>query len=195
MKECAVIPIAAVALLVGAFAPLSLQTETRVDKTGAARSTSVAKQKGSLNAQDRQFIKDASASNLFEVRSSQGASSKQASAWTKEFASTMVRDHGAAQKKLAQIAKNQGVNLDSTLPRKQSMDIANLTRLNGPKFDSMYRTLQISAHKLTVAKLQKEIKSGSAPTVREYASKMLPIVQMHLKMVQNQSSMSTPRSG
>lgn len=145
-----------------------------------------------LNAQDSKFIMDAAAGNTFEVRSSQLAQRNGRSVFVRQFAKEMVADHGMAFEELKLLARKKGRRVSKVLPPKHQAIIARLSRLNGAAFDAAYQQAQRAAHEETAAKLRKEIANGRDGDVKSYAVKMLPAVEMHLKMLLAKRTMTGP---
>ncbi|RYG26401.1 DUF4142 domain-containing protein [bacterium] len=145
-----------------------------------------------LNAQDSKFILDAAAGNTFEVRSSQLAVRNGRSPFVRQFAKEMILDHGSAFEELKLLARKKGRRVSKVLPPKYQAIIARLSRLRGGAFDAAYQQAQKAAHEETAAKLRKEIANGRDGDVKSYAIKMLPAVEMHLKMLLTKRTMTGP---
>jgi putative membrane protein len=56
-----------------------------------------------------------------------------------------------------------------------------LNSLSGRSFDTAYINSQIKDHQKTLSIFQMEINDGDNQNVRNYASKYLPHIQMHLQ--------------
>ena len=55
--------------------------------------------------------------------------------------------------------------------------------LSGDTFDKSYIKGQISAHRSTIKLLRKEIANGQDSDAQEFAKKVLPTIQSHLKAI------------
>ncbi|MDP4003236.1 DUF4142 domain-containing protein [Methylobacterium sp. NEAU K] len=54
----------------------------------------------------------------------------------------------------------------------------------GPRFDRLYATQQIQAHRMTIAMTQGYAQGGPNPALRNYAQQALPALQMHYDQAQ-----------
>ena len=98
----------------------------------------------------------------------------------KAFAEMMVKDHSAAEKKLQAAAKSAGTVKMMLDPDHQAMVDALKTK-TGPDFYKAYIADQVQAHK-DAADLLKDYKTdGSDKSLKAWATKTLPAVNMHLK--------------
>jgi putative membrane protein len=141
------------------------------------------RQRGTLSSADEQFIKDAAAGGMYEVEAGQIASNKGTSNHVKMVAQHMVTDHSKANDQLMDIAKRKGVAMPPTMTAQQNDMISKLNNLQGTDFDKEYLKQQKKAHEETIAKFQKEAKSGSDADVKQFASQTLPTLQEHLRMI------------
>lgn len=174
--------------------PLVEAQTVRVNPQGRVENMNRIKPRNGISAQDRQFMMDAAASNMFEIESSELALQRAQSAWAKQFARDMITDHKAAQAELMTLARQKRVTLPERLPSKHRSMIDRLSRLNGEAFDAQYRAMQIQGHQETARKMETQIKRGNDSMVRNYAVKMLPAVKMHLKHAQQRTTMTQRQS-
>ncbi|MBS1665218.1 MAG: DUF4142 domain-containing protein [Bacteroidetes bacterium] len=136
----------------------------------------------SLNDNDRQFLVNASYSNLAEVDAGNLASYMGTNAGVKIFGQMMSDDHGAAESELRTIADSVQVSIPSTPDSAHISMKAMLKNLTGMAFDTTYISAQITDHQNAIALFQMEINSGRSPRIKTYASTYLPKIQMHLMM-------------
>jgi putative membrane protein len=159
-----------------AFLTLPAFAETASEKLGVNSALGIA-------PTTPDFIAEAAAGNLFEIRSSELAE-QQGDAATKSFAEKMVADHeklGADLKELIQSKK-----IDVTVPgeptSKQQSELTKLKSLRSADFDKEYRDDQYSAHKDTVSLFQRYAKSGDNADLKQWAEKVGPLLEHHLQM-------------
>jgi putative membrane protein len=132
---------------------------------------------------DESFFKNAAEGGIAEVNAGQLAQTKGASQSVKDFGAMMVKDHSAANQKLASIAAAQGVKLPDSPGMMQMAEGKELKMKSGDSFDKSYIKGQIKAHQETVELFQKEIASGKNPQAQQFASATLPTVQAHLAKI------------
>jgi putative membrane protein len=138
---------------------------------------------GMLSAADEQFVNDAAMGGMYEVEAGQIATNKGTSNHVKMVAQRMVTDHTKANDQLMDIAKREGVTMPATMTTSQKEMISKLNSLQGTDFDKEYLKQQKKAHEETIAKFEKEAKSGSDAEVKQFAAQTLPTLQEHLRMI------------
>ncbi len=132
---------------------------------------------------DESFFKNAAEGGIAEVDAGKLAQTKGTSQAVKDFGAMMVKDHSAANQKLAAIAAAQGVKLPHTAGLMQQAEGKELKMKSGDSFDKSYIKGQIKAHQETVELFQKEIASGKNAQAQQFASATLPTVQAHLAKI------------
>lgn len=135
----------------------------------------------SLSQTDRTFLTKASYGNNDEVTFAIVADSVSQSDTIRNFASMMIQDHGAAQQSLDSLTKNWNVNIPPVPDSAHLTMLQQMITMQGRQFDSAYIHGQVTDHQDNIAAFQHEIDSGSNSMVKSYASKYLPVLQMHLK--------------
>jgi putative membrane protein len=146
----------------------------------------------SFSEQDRTFATQAAIGGKAEVELGKLAEKKGASRAVKDFGKQMVQDHGKANDTLAATAKDIKIGLPSSLDQAHRDTEARLSKLSAAQFDQQYITEMIKAHQADAAAFQKEASSGSNPALKSFASDTLPVVQQHLKMVQDMRANLSP---
>jgi len=136
-----------------------------------------------LSAQDKMFIKKAGDAGLAEVADGKLAKA-QGTAAVKKVAARMVTDHSSANQQLASLSAQLGDPAPTVTDAKHQDMHDQLEQLSGPQFDDEYLQDQLTAHQQAIALFQKEIDNGSNPQLKQFASDTLPVLQMHLDMIQ-----------
>ena len=132
---------------------------------------------------DSSFYKKAAEAGIAEVAAGNLASEKATDPQVKDFGAMMVKDHSAANDKLAALAATKGVKLPTSASVGQMATQAKLKVLSGDTFDKSYVKGQIKAHQQTIALLRKEIASGQDAEAKAFAQSILPTVRAHLKAI------------
>ena len=132
---------------------------------------------------DKSFYKNLAEGGLAEVSDGTLASEKATDPKLKDFGAMMVKDHSAANDKLAALAGTKSVTLPTSASVTQMAEHEKLKVLSGDTFDKSYIKGQISAHRSTVRLLRKEIASGQDSDAQEFAKSVLPTVRGHLKAI------------
>jgi putative membrane protein len=128
------------------------------------------------------FVAEAAQGGLAEVELGELAQQKASSAAVKSFAGQMVADHGKANAELAQLAKQEDVEMPKQLDAKHQALRDRLAKLSGAEFDRAYMKEMVHDHEKDVAEFSQAAKSATDPQVKEFASKTLPTLEGHLRM-------------
>jgi putative membrane protein len=133
---------------------------------------------------DRDFVTKAAVSGMFEVQSSQMATTASQDSAVQEFARQMVADHTAANQELLQLAGAKNIQVPQALDQKHMQMIQRLGKATGQQFDTTYGRQQVRAHKEAVALFTKASTDLSDPDLKAFAVKTLPVLQHHAEMAQ-----------
>src|SRR3954453_10736618 len=119
------------------------------------------------------------------------AEKKASSPEVKRFAERMVKDHGAANKKLEALAKKHKIEANGTYgtpplkPDEQAQgEKADLSKMSGKEFDQAYAKEMVQDHEKAVSLFRDEAKNGKDKEVSRLAGSVLPMLEEHLKMAQ-----------
>ena len=130
-----------------------------------------------ITAADRTFMTEATTSNLHEIAMGKMGVKQGQSAEVKRLGKMMVTDHTTANSQLSGMAQRLGVRLDTKAPGMHKME-------SGPNFDQQWLSEMVQGHKRAIAMFQAQARKGSSPELQGYATVNLPILQKHLKAVQ-----------
>ena len=151
--------------------------------TGASLAKTTTKADPKLSGQDKQFVTKLAHGGAFEVQSSQVALAKSKNPRVRAVATRMVKEHTAAGKELMTVGMDKGLTLPKEPDAKQTAIIRRLKGLSGTAFDKSYMGAQEKAHADTVKLLQAEIATGIDKDVTGFATKNLPGIEDHTKMI------------
>lgn len=133
---------------------------------------------------DAEFVRRAVLANRFEIEEAQLALAQGSDPQLKEFARTMVMDHGVALKDLETAARMAGVTVpDGKLDEAHQAKINALSRKKGADFDQQYRADQRQVHDEAIALLVAYQRSGRSEQLRAWTIKMLPVVRQHREAI------------
>jgi putative membrane protein len=139
---------------------------------------------GQTNVQDRLFTILAAQGGMAEVDLGKLAQQKSRNEVVTAFAKQMIEDHGKANEKLAQLAKQAGVPLPGEIAPDQQDAKQKLSALDQGQFDAEYMRVQVTDHQKTVQLLLWVIASGQNADLQHFASETLPTVLHHLQLAQ-----------
>lgn len=158
-------------------------SETTMDDN-AATTPATSGTTANLDTMDQNFAMTAASSDMLEIQSSNMAMQNGNSDRVKNFATTMIRDHGQTTTELKTIASSKGITLPTDLmpPHKAMLD--KLQGKTGSEFDKAYSEMQVAAHQAAVALFQKASNGAKDADMKNFATQHLPHLQMHLDSAQ-----------
>jgi Predicted outer membrane protein len=140
---------------------------------------------GQTNVPDRLFVRLIAVGGLAEVDAAKLATQRAQNVSVKEFAERMADDHGKANARLSNLAKQANISLPAEPDPDQKAMRERLERADRAQFDLLYMQGQLVDHQKTVQLLQWEIGSGENADIQHFAAEMLPTVFGHLQMTQD----------
>lgn len=153
------------------------------EKTGA-----MANEKSALSSGDKKFIDKAAQGGMAEVELGQLASQKAENPQVKQFGERMVKDHGAANDKLKQLASQKGITPPSSMDSSTKREYDKLSKLSGAQFDREYMTHMVSDHEKDIKEFKSEEKSAKDSDVKSFAQTTLPTLEEHLRLAKSAES-------
>lgn len=128
-----------------------------------------------------EFVDEASAKGMAEIKTSKMALEKSQSADVREFAQRMITDHNAANNELASIAKRKKLDVadDTELMSKAKAMV--LKQRDGESFDQAYANNQVNAHEQTIDLFEQAVNIKD-PELKAFAQRTLPKLRSHLEM-------------
>lgn len=135
------------------------------------------------DATDLKFAKMAAQGGIFEVKSSSIALQKSRNPQVLNVARRMVKEHSAANAELKTVAQDNKMTLPTDTDPMHKAIISKISGLSGTAFDKAYMGSQEKAHTETVELFEKEISMGKNAGLTAFASKNLPTIEDHTKMI------------
>ncbi len=137
---------------------------------------------------DKQFINNAAQVSMTEVQLARMAQERATRQDVKDYAQRLERDHTNAQQMLSGLASQLQVQLPQSLDQRHQTMVSKLSNLSGPQFDQQFLQEQIKAHQNSINQFQRASKQADNPQVKDYANRMLPNLEEHLRLAQNLAS-------
>lgn len=155
-----------------------------VEAAGGAAAEARSRAAG-LSRDDREFLRNASASGLAELQGSQLAAQVTQDEAVRRFAQQQVRDQGAENAALAQLARRKGVDLPAAPELVEQGRLQLLQTVRGAEFDLHYvQDLGVKAAQGTLALFRQQAEHGGDPDVRRFAAQALPRLEAQLQVAQ-----------
>jgi putative membrane protein len=134
-----------------------------------------------VNSTDRNFALQAAMSNFAEIDAGQAAAAK-GSAAIAGFGQMMVTDHTMAKGMLDSLASSYTLPAPDSLDAEHAALKTQLAALTGRDFDSVYIHSQVNDHQKAIDLFNDEVSNGHNYQLTNFASSLLPKLQMHLQM-------------
>ena len=131
------------------------------------------------------FVKEAAIGDMFETGSSELAAIRGDTS-ARAFAAHMNEAHQKSASELTLLVKRHAAQI-AIPPMMDSARQTMLTKLRGlmgDDFNRQYREDQIAAHNDAILLFQRYADGGDNASIQAWARNMLPLLQEHLKMVQ-----------
>lgn len=135
-----------------------------------------------LPATGQAFANAAAASDAFEIAESKLAATNAHGAAIKAFAKQMITAHTGSTEKLKTITAGTPITPDPTLAADQQARLDALKAKTGADFDAAYAADQVAAHQATLDAVKGYAATGDVPTLKTFASGLVPVVTAHLNM-------------
>ena len=148
------------------------------------RTPSQAAGKSNMATADHMFVMDVAMDGMAEVELGKLASEKASNAKVQAFARRMVADHGKAGDELKTLAASKQMTLPMMVDPEHKATHDRLVKLSGAEFDRAYVREMVSGHKKAVDAFTRESTSGSDSEVKAWATKTLPTIREHLRMIE-----------
>ncbi|MBN8904130.1 MAG: hypothetical protein BGO51_26005 [Rhodospirillales bacterium 69-11] len=137
-----------------------------------------------ISQTDRNFVVQAATGGFAEVDLGRLAAQKGTTSAIKQYGQRLVTDHSQANEELMQIADEAGIELPTEMDRRTASTLQRLRGTTGTGFDQAFIQRMIADHQRDIQLFRKEAQSGSDPTIKGFAQRYLPILQVHLQMAQ-----------
>jgi putative membrane protein len=129
---------------------------------------------------DQEFVVKAASGSLMEVQLGQMVAQKATDQTVKEFAQTMVKDHGQVNDELKAIALQKNITIPSTPGEDHQEDINKLKDKTGMELERDYMKLMVEDHKDDIEKFEKAASDCKDPDIKAFAAKHLEHLKGHL---------------
>jgi putative membrane protein len=125
------------------------------------------------------FVKNGIEGGLTEIKASGLAITNSSNPRVLSLAKMMINDHTQAGNELKKIETDQAIMEKDAISTEHEEKIHDLSSLTGPAFDKAYVQMMVDDHEKAV-ELFAGATRNNAPEIKNFASKTLPTIQMHL---------------
>ncbi len=136
----------------------------------------------SLTTSDEMFVATATTSGSMELELGHMAAQRAEHADLKAFAQRIIVDHAAANIELLALAGRKRIPVPKKLDTKQQEALTRLSKLNGVEFYRAYATQMVKDYQKAVELFRDESERGKDADLKAYATKILPVLEVHLRL-------------
>jgi putative membrane protein len=136
---------------------------------------------GKTSPADRAFMQMAAQANMTEAHIGQMAETQASESQVKDFGQTLTHDHTDAYTQLTALAAKTGESIPNGIDVRKISTVEQLMKLKGKQFDHQFVQAEIRDHEKAIAEFKREAEHGEDPDVKAYASKMIPVLEGHLR--------------
>jgi putative membrane protein len=134
-----------------------------------------------------EFAKEAAEGGLAELKFGQLAQDKGSSDAVKEFGKKMVADQMQVSDLLKSVASQRDMKLPTDMNKHDQKTYDKLSQMSGDAFDKAFMKEMVRGDQDHVSMFQLEASNGQDPGIKDFASRVLPTLQDHLKMARDTS--------
>jgi len=133
---------------------------------------------------DSEFMTKAASGGMLEVQLGQQVAQKATTPEAKQFAQQMVTDHTKSNEELKALAAQKNITLPTTLGEDQQKVYDDVLAEKGVDLDKKYVSAMLTDHQEDIKEYQGAVTTSSDADIKAFAQKNLPVLQMHLSMLQ-----------
>lgn len=137
---------------------------------------------------DKTFAVTVSQGNMAEVMGSKLALQKSSSKKVRMIATMLIDQHGKAEVALKKTAQLEKVALPEGTDPEHAAMYKKMQGMSGAEFDKAYIAGNVKDHYATIALFNKELNGGTDTQLRSFATKYLPDIETHTKMITSVAS-------
>lgn len=146
------------------------------------KSAAQAQTNPTLSTSDVTFINTAATADAEEVQFGKLAETKATTPAIRGFAARMVKDHTAANEKLASLATSKQFTAPTSMDTMHDSAYDSLKNAKGRAFNKAYMDAQVQDHTQVVQAFKDEAQNGTDPDVKAFAQEMVPTLEHHLQL-------------
>jgi putative membrane protein len=133
---------------------------------------------------DKDFLSSAATMDMTGAHAGQMAANQASASEVKDFARMLVQDDSDAFGHLAEVAAKVGVQIPRGINSGRIPSLEGLVPLKGTRFDRQFARDEVTAETRELAAFRYEAKYGQNPDVKQYATKIIPVIENDLKRAQ-----------
>lgn len=128
------------------------------------------------------FLTDAAEGSIAEIQLSTLALTRTQNPEVRALAQQIITDHLSVTETVKPLAEKKSVKLPLELNSARKSLLDKLTKMSGAEFDREYVKAMVEDHEKDVKAFQGQSQAGTDAEIKDFASKTLPKLEMHLAM-------------
>jgi putative membrane protein len=137
---------------------------------------------GPVSASDQQFVTAVGQAGATEVKAGKLAESKSSNADVKSYGALMIKQHTELGDELKKLAAQNGFTFPTGIGADNQQTLDSLAAKSGNEFNTAYAAAMVTTHEGAVGLFENASKNAQNAALKRWATKNLPVIQMHLKM-------------
>jgi putative membrane protein len=130
---------------------------------------------------EQEFMMKVSQANTSEIMMARQAMQRSGNKDVKDFAHMIESDHTKALDELTELMKNKNVSQSRVPSPEAAQEMDTLNKLSGAEYDRQYANMMVEKHEKSIDLFREQIDTARNPDVKEFASGLLPTLEMHLE--------------
>ncbi len=136
----------------------------------------------SLSSADHDFLVSTAQGATYELATAKLALTKATRSDIKDYAHTMITDHKSLNPQLHHLAKQNGINLPTTMTDEKQQSYGHLKSLDGKEFDAAFVKDEAQDNQSDVATEQKELESTDNASLKSFVEQLKKSDTKHAKL-------------
>jgi putative membrane protein len=132
---------------------------------------------------DADFVAEAVAMNIAEIKMAQLASQRSTNAEVKSIAAMLEADHTKALNELKTLAQSKAITVPVEAKDADKNDLKNLSEEDAEDFDKKWLEKMEDAHEKAINKFERRADNGEDADIKSFATKMVPHLKMHKEKI------------
>lgn len=132
-----------------------------------------------LNGTDSTFVMKVAMGGMMEVEAGKIAEQNAESKKVKDLGAMLAKDHARANAELKSLAAAKGLMLPDSLSGSMRLHVEAMRKMTGKALDNHYLKMMQDDHRKDISQFTKAANSATDADLRNWAAKILPVLQMH----------------
>lgn len=137
---------------------------------------------------DEQFVRSAAEASMSQVDLGKLAEQRSQNPEVKKFAQMMVEDHAKLTEQLKQMGMSEGINLPTSVSRRDADTHRQLQTSSGPGFDRSYAQQVMADLERQTAEFKRGASTATKPALKDFAERTLPTLESQMQQAKQLTS-------